>query len=75
MGPFLVKPTLIFLLSLYVRKVLLLHRGERCVLNEHVIHEFIPVNLPARIRVNFHKELVKLLEVETFSPGLYRTLK
>ena len=63
MGPLLVKPTLIFLLSLYVRKVLLLHRGERCVLNEHVVHEFIPVDLPARICVNFHEQLVQLLEV------------
>ena len=52
---------------LLVGEVLLLHRRESCVLDQHVVHELIPVNSATRICIDSHEELIELFEIETFS--------
>jgi len=50
------------ILVLLVIEVFFLHSIKRYIFEEHVVHEFVPLYATIGISVNFHEQLVELLD-------------
>ena len=63
----------VLLLRLNVLEVLGLHVAERLVLQQHVVHELVPLDGTIRVSVNLHEELVELLVRHRLANDLLET--
>ena len=61
------------LLGLNVLEVLSLHVREGLILEQHVVHELIPLDSAARICINLHEQLVELLVRHLLANNILKT--